>query len=139
MNRYVQLAAGILLLVAGTAYPCLHAPSSYKGSLAETSQQALIFWRNGREELILKVDYRLAAQAALPDDLAWVVPVPAVPDDYRVVSPQIFKEAFELAEAQHEKSLRDPRKGLQDLQATNARIIQLASVSVGEYDITPLK
>jgi hypothetical protein len=137
MKRALQLTASIVVLVAGTAYACLHAPASYKGSVSETSQQALIFWREGREELILKVDYRLAAQASLPDDLAWVVPVPAVPDDYAVVSPQIFKEAFELAEAH-----RQPERG-RKFEALGpgeaSKVIELARVTVGEYEITPLK
>jgi hypothetical protein len=109
------------------------------GSVEETSQQAIIFWRDGREELILKVDYRLAAQAALPDDLARVLPVPAVPDDYAVVSPQIFKEAFELAQAHQAKKTARGDIAALSAEKRDGSVVALTPVTVGEYEITPLK
>src|SRR5256885_17047058 len=94
--HFITLCITLFSFLAAAAFAgCLHPLRQYRGSVEATSQQALIFWRVGREELILKVDDRLqAADRTLPR-LAWVVPVPARPDGYAVVeSPEIFEEAF---------------------------------------------
>ena len=130
MNRLALIA----LIV-----PCLHPPRDFKGTLEETSQQAIIVWRDGREDLVLKVDYKMTGEK-LPGDLAWVVPTPTQPDHYAVASGAIFEEIFQMAE-QHSLRRLENGKGLRDSDTgpKQEAVTVLARVSVGEYDITALK
>jgi hypothetical protein len=128
--HFITLCITLFSFLAADAFAgCLHTLRQYQGSVEATSQQALIFWRVGREELILKVDDKLqAADRTLPR-LAWVVPVPARPDGYAVVeSPEIFEEAFRLTEG-------PPTRG----GPAVSRITVVQQVDVGEYRITALK
>jgi hypothetical protein len=56
----------------------------------EPSQKAVIFYAEGREDMVLSVKYQGNA-----DDFAWVVPVPSQPD-VEVADPQLFWELAEL-------------------------------------------
>jgi len=134
LRRYLLPCAGLLtLLFAGVALACPHAPAGYKGSLAETSQQAIIFWRDGCEELILKVDYKLTPAGEAPKHIAWVVPVPTKPDSYaEVKSAKIFEEAFQLATI-YDPILRVAPKGGQP------RVVVLGKITVGMYEVTEVK
>lgn len=118
-----------LLFVVAFLPACLHPPRDYKGSLEETSQQAIIFYENGREELILKVDYK-AKGDKLPTSLAWVVPTPTTPDHYAVTSAKVFEELFRMTE-ELERG-KGPSEG-------HSGIELLAKVTVGEYEIQPIK
>ena len=54
----IRLALLFLLL------PCIHPPKGFDGSVLQSSQSAIIFWREGREELILKIQYEAASSAS---------------------------------------------------------------------------
>src|SRR5262249_20505986 len=133
MTRRLEVLAAALLLAAGAAAPaCLHPPRDYKGTLAATTQEAIIFWRDGREEMVLKVNYQLKGDAGLPASLGWVVPVPTKPDAYAVADPKAFEDAFHLAVSKEPPAKGPPRNG-------PPRGVVQEQVSVGEYDITVLK
>lgn len=130
MKRLVLLGA-LVLLVGGTALACIHPPRDYKGTVASTAQKAIIFWREGREELILKVNYALKGEGPAPANLGWVIPVPNKPDSYAVTSPKVFEEAFQLAE-----SYQLPPRGPTNSLSTNLKV---EKISVGEYNIAVLQ
>jgi len=127
----------IVLMVLTWGFPaawaCIHAPKHYKGSIAETSQEAVIFHQNGREELILKVAYKVEGDGPGPNQLGWVIPVPNQPDKYAVAERALFKELFDLTKPV-------PRGGFQKFKApTDTKsIVLLEKTSVGEYTIQPI-
>ncbi len=132
----------LLLVSAVLAVPalcCEHLPAGYAGSLEQTGQEAILFWKAGREVLILKNDFRIdpAEGGALPSHLAWVLPVPNVPDDYSVEDPEVFRALFEAWDSsvlnQMKRELgEDPPPKEEDLEV-------LGRVSVGEYEIQPIR
>ncbi len=126
-----------LSLLAIFSLACIHPPRSYKGSVEEKSQQAIIFHHDGREELILKVDYKLTPKSkyGLPSSLAWVVPVPEAPDHYSVEDNAIFEELFKLTDI---SSIEYGADGT-PLKDRSGGIDLLQKVTVGEYEIQPIK
>jgi len=66
----------------------------------QPSQKAVIFFADGREDLILSVRYDGNA-----DEFAWVIPVPAQPD-VEVADPELFWELADLT-----RVLVDPESG----------------------------
>jgi hypothetical protein len=138
MRRALLLTA-LALLAGGVAPACLHPPRDYKGTIVSTTQEALIFWRDGREELVLKVNFAIHGgpqmeQGALPANLGWVIPVPNAPDAYAVADPAIFEDAFHLAELYTAKPRSDGQKGPPPNSVDVGQ-----KISVGEYDIVPVK
>src|SRR5712691_7776595 len=72
----------------------------------------------------------------LPRSLAWVVPVPAVPDHYAVEPAKVFEELFKLVE---ESRPRPPAfsRGVSVAAVALKKILQ--RVTVGEYEIQPIR
>jgi len=132
--KRLGLLAALVLLAGGTALACIHPPRDYKGTVDSTTQEAIIFWRAGREELILKVNYALKGNAPAPAMLGWVIPVPTKPDNYAVTSPKVFEDAFHLSE-----TYKLPERSLVKEDKPPANSLVLEKVTVGEYDITVLK
>ena len=111
------------------ASACIHPPIDYTGRLGESGQQAMIFWRDGYEVLILKVDYHAEDGEATPKKLAWVIPVPSRPDELGVEDAEIFTSASRFLNA------RRPPCGGGDARE-NVSVSR--KVRVGEYDIREL-
>ena len=128
------LVSAFLTFTASPLLACLHPPKTYKGTVTELSQQAIVFHHNGREELILKVDY--TAKGPAPRSLAWVIPTPKEPDHYAIEDGAIFKELFQFTRP-IPRGLR--KKQRKSKSAAPQGVTLLAKASVGEYDIQPLK
>lgn len=129
----------ITLALAGVAAACMHPPVTYKGSWEETAQQALIFHRGDREELVLKVSYKFSPKGDLPASFGWVIPVPAKPDAYDVVDSKVFENVHDLSEM-----YREPLRVNGQLaksaapEAAPAAVAVIDHQVVGEFDITAL-
>lgn len=139
-----------------TAHACLHTSKDY-APWRTTDQEAIVFWRKGREELILSLSYEAnqddedspnAKRAAkpgqtLPADFAWVIPVPTAPDQYRVADSKLFELADKLAEKF--KKPEPKQKFLGGMGAFGGGGFVVGGVEVvhqtrvGEYEITALK
>jgi hypothetical protein len=129
----------VFALVAGAvAEPCCMVPADYKGTISQSAQEAVLFHADGREELILKINYKIAGEK-MPDRFAWIITVPAEPDAYAVADTALFAQVFDWAEklvappaakgpARGEK-LDDDKHGLEFGKA----------VKVGPYDIQPVR
>ena len=131
--------AAILLLPLAPATPCLHQPEGYKGSMVETSQQAIIFFdsETAREELIIRISYEETSDERL-SNLAWVVPVPTAPDGYAVESPDVFKEVFDFVEQTKDQLDHEADGGLTwGMESDGIELLQ--KVTVGEYEIQPIR
>ncbi|MGE3851132.1 MAG: DUF2330 domain-containing protein [Planctomycetota bacterium] len=137
----IAAAIALVLLPPTAARPCMHGPADYKGSMVETSQQAIIFFdqKTSREELVIRINYRETTDnTAGPGNFGWVVPVPTVPDSYAVEDTAVFKQIFEFVERTHAQLTSDER-GLTFEADSTYELELLSRVSVGEYDIQPIR
>ncbi len=127
----------VLLLVAGAvAEPCCMVPADYKGTISQSAQEAVMFHADGREELILKINYQITGDK-MPDRFAWIVTVPNEPDAYAVGDAKLFEEVFSWAESQvnpPDLKGRGPAKG--DL---GEGLEFGKAVKVGPYEIQPVR
>ena len=119
-------------------------PRTYKGSISQSAQEGILFHRGDREELILRINYKLEGEGA-PDRFAWVITMPNEPDRYAVADGKLFGEMFDWAEdAMFEKPRgRLFKFGLKTDSAPAGAIpdgIELGRrVQVGPYDIQPVR
>jgi hypothetical protein len=127
---------GFLALAATTPVEsCCMVPANYKGTISQSAQEAVIFHADGREELILKINYKITGDT-LPDRFAWVVTVPNAPDAYEVADVKLFEDVFPWAQ----KLVVPPTKGEGDTLAGRAHGLEIGKpVKVGPYTIVPVK
>ena len=138
MRRFI-----ICLLLIGFAgspvLACCMLPATYKGSIRQNDHEAVIIHHGGREELVLRIDYKITGKT-MPDRFAWVITVPNEPDNYALADAKLFEEMFELS-----KKLRQPIKkkfggGFGAGGAGGFGGVELGKqVTVGPYDIQPVR
>ncbi len=95
-KRIVCTAA--LLVTAYAAFSCCMVPASFLGSISQNAQDAIIFHQGNREELILRINYRITGDS-MPDQFAWIVTTPTEPDAYRVANEDLFTSVDRWASA----------------------------------------
>jgi hypothetical protein len=135
-----MVALGILAMPGRPAEPCCMVPRSFGGSIGQSLQQAILFFDQGREDLILRIHYTITGAKAMPDRFAWVVTVPHEPDAYAVADPGIFDEVDLWA-----RRLLEPpplREGVAVKAAAPGAppLLEFGrAVKVGPYDIQPVR
>lgn len=136
----VLLAAIVMAFVpALQTDACLHAPKDYKGSVGSSAQEAIAFFKEGREELILRVNYKTSGDG--PSSFAWVVTVPNEPEAYAVAEGPLFEDVFSWANGLLEIPVRSNSKETDSLKdEPNSLGVELGKqVTVGPYDIQPVR
>ncbi len=91
-----KISAAVLVTITASALACCMVPLSYEGSIGQDAQEAVLIYDEGREDLVLRINYRITGES-MPDTFAWVITVPAEPDKYALADEKLFKEMFELA------------------------------------------
>lgn len=98
------LAAVVWLAAPRAASACIHPPKGFIAPIDSGSQRGLIFFDNGRQELIIQPGYRVNTEklerAEVTDDgivkglksFAWLVPLPALPDSYAEAEATLFDD-----------------------------------------------
>ncbi len=125
--------AALLVLLCMQAMPeaaaCINPPSDYKGRVDQSAQAAIVFFDGTREELILNASYKVT-QGEQPKSLAWIIPVPSLPDHYAVESARLFPEL--------QRKMKPQRKR-RALRGMNERRIHLREAErIGEYIVQPI-
>jgi hypothetical protein len=108
-------------------------------AVTQRGQQAIIIHHDGREELIIEVDYQ-SAQA--PPSLAWVIPLPSIPDRYEITSPTLFEEMEQAAELNWGHvgcRSRGPAQQSAPIPTSIPALNLLEVVAVGPYTIQPIQ
>jgi hypothetical protein len=125
----------LCLLAVQPSQACLHLPVDYEGSLEQQAQGGIVFWRAGKEDLILKVDVDVEGKTA-PASLAWVVPVPTKPTDYAEVDPKVFEAMFK-AWVQERGQYRTPKGRVFAVAGSAGRAVKVVERrTVGAYEIS---
>ncbi len=138
MNRFRTALTSFLLafgFAAGSVDSCCMLQQGFPGRIQQTGQQAIVLHRDGREELILRINYTLEGEKR-PDRFAWIVTVPNEPDAYAVAEPTIFEDMWNWANPPAGDQLGD------DARATDAKQggLRLSPpVRVGPYQIQPIR
>ncbi|MEM6956310.1 MAG: DUF2330 domain-containing protein [Myxococcota bacterium] len=117
---------------AAPAEACLHLGQD--GTISQSGQHGLILFKDGVEHLVLGVDARL--EDTTPDKLAWVVPVPNVPDKYETVEGPLFQELHRWVRLEETSGLR-----VADVGGGAARdpLRVLRATRAGPYLIQPIQ
>ncbi len=129
---------GLLPLLAPPSTParaCLHPPRDARVSLGESGQEALILYENGVEDLVLRVALRSDRPLS---ELAWVVPVPTVPEEYGLARRGLFRA---LARWVRLRWTPDPRLRVRSTSRgrKGGALRLLPPVRVGPYRVQPIQ
>lgn len=120
-------------------------PAKYEGSIQQTQQEGIIIYKDGIQDLILKVDPKITGKAKL-ENFCWLITVPNEPDKYDVLDESIFKSFFDLKI----KHLIKPVPKDRGIGCSERLTLEKASdvyrgielgkyVEVGDYAIQPIR
>jgi hypothetical protein len=113
-------------------------PADYEGTIQQSAQEAVLFHADGREELILKINYKITGET-LPDRFAWVITVPNEPDQYDVADSNLFPEVFKWAQPRVEVPSRSKGENNANSGGLDNGLVIGKPVKVGPYEIQPVK
>lgn len=119
----------------GTFVP-MHVEREYEGSLEQKAQEAIIVYRDGAEDLILKVTYQGKAK-----DFAWLIPLPSIPEISRA-NAQLFTELFAYVErsiARKERASYKWGKSAEETAEAAGGVEIVARKTVGSYETTTVR
>lgn len=144
MNTVVKIVTGSTLALSCAVVPvesCCMVPKDSHARISQSAQEAVIFHRQGREELILRINYMIKGEV-LPDRFAWIVTVPNEPDAYTVADAKLLDEvrrwASDLLWAPPRESGDEKAKSL--AVAGGGRGLHMSQpVKVGPYEIQPIR
>jgi hypothetical protein len=134
----IAFISSFIVLGAAVVQACCMVPATYQGSVGQDAQEAVLIHDGGREELVLRVNYRISG-TSMPDTFAWVVTVPNEPDAYAVADAKLFEEMFELSERLLVPKTRGRGAKSLDSDAVPQGIELGKRVQVGPYDIQPVR
>lgn len=106
----------------------MHAPKEYPGKLGSKIQEYLLF-RTG-SDIHLIMNQRIGSDLNLPEELAWVTPIPSVPSSYFQENDSLFKTLFHATQP--------VMRGLKSNNAPRGFNVH-DTVKVGAYEIIPLE
>lgn len=111
-------------------------------ALSQKGQQALIIHHEGHEDLVMA--FEVSASAPL-SSLAWIIPVPSVPDSYGTASPNLLGAVAKWTSLRrvvtHRMNVRAKGRGASPAAAspTSQALQVLPTAEAGPYAIQPLK
>jgi len=124
----------VLFCFSLNALACLHYPNDYADKVTEHKKEFFLFGGKGSFHLIAKTN--LSSTGKLPERLAWIFPLPSVPVKYEEVSPQIFKELYQLTSpALDGLRSRSKSEGMNSVSGLKIHDAQ----TVGRYKVRPLE
>ena len=131
----------VLLIPVHLILACCMVPRTYKGTIHQNTQEAVIFHDRGMQDMILRINYEIDGEGA-PDRFAWIITVPNEPERYAVADAKVYEEVFAWADP----LVQPPRpRGLfknlaEDAAVDDQRDLAFSEpVKVGPYDIQPVK
>ncbi len=133
-----------LSLFAAFAVACCMLPAQYKGTIGQSAQEAVVIHADGREELVLRINYHVEAEKSggdLPPYFAWIITVPNEPDHYALADERLFEDVFAWG---NPRVVPPPTKESRGVDSLSANVIpegiELGErVEVGPYDIQPVR
>ncbi|MCA8913576.1 MAG: DUF2330 domain-containing protein [Planctomycetes bacterium] len=157
--RYLLPLMGCFAALALSPAPgeaCIHGPKEFKGYVDSGAQRGLVFWDNGREELVIQPAYTVNTAALEADEFtddgklknfdsfAWVLPLAALPDKYEEAAPEVFTDIDKFTEVvsripEPEKSDDEDSGPSLGYDEAEEDIEFFEALDVGDYNIQPIK
>ena len=146
---------GVLVWTPASTSACIHGPAGFKGYVDSGAQRGLVFWDNGREELVIQPAYTINTTALDADEFtddgmlknfksfAWVLPLPSLPDSYAEADPEIFTDLDKFTEIS--SRIPEPEKSDDEsgpviaFDESDDEIEFFEALEVGDYNIQPIK
>lgn len=135
------VVAGAATVWRAPAVACVHGDSEFEGAIDTDTQEAILFFDKGREELILRADYNIRG-LKLPKTIAWVITLPSEPDSYRTVDTTSFQNTMHFSSRKTYLDVRldSPRTRRGGDDSVDDDGVELGKkVAVGPYDIQPIR
>ena len=135
---------------AAPTQACLHPEEEFKYPIKAGAQRGLVYFDNGYQHMVVRPGYKVDAEGlTVKNDavegftsLAWVIPLPSLPDRYEEASEEMFTELDEFTQAYEtvgRNSADSPRENRHSLEDQNSGAEFLEPVKVGSYTIQPVK
>ena len=124
------ILVGLLLMPSATALADGGFFIDIDQDIYQPSQKAVIFFADGREDLILSVRYEGNA-----DEFAWVIPIPARPN-VEVADPELFWELADLTRVRVGPESGGLAPGMVSLEGPGVDVLE--EKVVGPYDVAIL-
>lgn len=157
MKKLALLAiCAALAITANQPQACVHGPSSFKGYVDTGAQRGLVFWDNGRQEMVIQPGWTIATATLAADEyndegllenfdsVGFVIPLPSLPDKYAAVEPELFDDIDQFTEVV--SRVPEPEGGSEtndgpdiDAGGGSEEVVMYEVVDVGEYTIQPIK
>ncbi len=127
---------------------CLHPPLEFKIPIKADAQKGLIFFADGYQETVIRPGYKLdtAGMQAKNDavagftTIAWLIPTPSLPDNYREAEAAMFGKLEEFTKAEQVAPMNSAREHDADSAKPEKQGAEfLEEVVVGDYKIQPIK
>lgn len=139
MKKLLLMVAGALVCIESVSACCM-VPRTYKGSIGQSMQEAVVLHADGREELVLGIKYQMkpGKDGKLPPYFAWVITVPNEPDRYQLADRDLFKKVFDWGDPKMRRRPFSDSRGPREKIALGG-LIWSKQVTVGPYTIQPVK
>ena len=145
--RIVCFIAACLVLLCDlhtAGESCMMLPKDFAGGISQNSHKAIVYHRDGKEDLILKIGYQLKGEK-VPDNFAWIVTVPNEPEKYNVGTEELFEQTQRWAVRNvanfkgKDSKLSKRSRSLVDSQKKYDGLEFGKRAEVGPYDIQPVR
>lgn len=132
---------------------CIHGPSEFTVPIKAGGQAGLIFFAEGRQQMVIRPSYSVElpnkGKGRVKDDatskltsLAWLIPVPSLPDTYKEADEKLFSKLEEFTkreEIDDQNWGKDSRGAAGNAKQEEDGIEMEEEVKVGDYTIQPIK
>jgi uncharacterized protein DUF2330 len=129
----------LLLSLHLAAFACIHPPAGFPGRVTEREKLAFLFHDGTNAHLVIRTT--LASDSGLPERMAWVIPVPALPSKYEEAPAELFSELARLIPRvrQRPKPMPANAKAAPMAKAKAPAIRIHETQVVGSYTIQPVE
>lgn len=142
MKTIIRVLGGLLIFELSSIACCM-LPATYEGTIGQSAQEALVIHADGRQELVLRINYHVEAEKSggeLPPYFAWIITVPNEPDHYALADEKLFKDLFAWGNSKVVPQPRQNSKGATLQADIIPEGVELGErVEVGPYDIQPVR
>lgn len=135
--------------LAQPADACLHPESEFQYPIKAGAQRGLIYFNDGYQHMIVRPGYKVEGEGLkVKNDavegftsLAWVIPLPTLPDKYEEADEDLFGEleTFTKADSIEDTNSDRPRSSNAKLGKSDWGAEFMEPVKVGSYTIQPVK
>lgn len=146
-----SMLLGSYALAPQTSQACIHPEREFKVPISADAQKGILFFDNGRQEMVIRPGYKLDTKGLKAKDdaiagfttVAWLIPTPSLPDNYKEVDAKLFTELESFTKAEQEwgaNGIEDGQRSPRSHGRPAAGGVEFhEQVKAGDYTIQPIK